>query len=125
MCRHDPPRGAARDKVAGTTSVGAAKLRETVRGMERRLRVHPDPGVRGLMAAYDLLPRFAADLRVERALGLGQPHVLGLSWGGGLALELYRRHPAVPTSLVPGLVRHRQRRRPDRTPAAHSPAPRP
>lgn len=34
------------------------------------------------------------------ALGLGRPHVAGLSFGGGLALELYRRHPALPTSLV-------------------------
>ena len=31
-----------------------------------------------------------------RALGLERPHVLGLSFGSGLALELYRRHPAVP-----------------------------
>jgi pimeloyl-ACP methyl ester carboxylesterase len=35
-----------------------------------------------------------------RALKLGRPHVGGLSWGGGLALELYRRHPQVPCSLV-------------------------
>ena len=35
-----------------------------------------------------------------RALDLGRPHVGGLSWGGGLALELYRRHPQVPRSLV-------------------------
>lgn len=34
------------------------------------------------------------------ALGLGRPHVLGLSFGGGLALELYRRHPTVPLTLV-------------------------
>lgn len=34
------------------------------------------------------------------ALGLGRPHVLGLSFGGGLALELYRRHPTVPRTLV-------------------------
>jgi pimeloyl-ACP methyl ester carboxylesterase len=34
------------------------------------------------------------------ALGLGRPHVLGLSFGGGLALELYRRHPLIPMSLV-------------------------
>jgi pimeloyl-ACP methyl ester carboxylesterase len=34
------------------------------------------------------------------ALELGRPHVGGLSWGGGLALELYRRHPQVPRSLV-------------------------
>jgi pimeloyl-ACP methyl ester carboxylesterase len=30
----------------------------------------------------------------------GRPHVGGLSRGGGLALELYRRHPQVPRSLV-------------------------
>src|SRR5919201_7008864 len=35
-----------------------------------------------------------------RALGLARPHVVGLSFGGGLALELYRRHPAIPRSLV-------------------------
>jgi pimeloyl-ACP methyl ester carboxylesterase len=34
------------------------------------------------------------------ALGLGQPHVAGLSLGGGLALELHRRHPTIPMSLV-------------------------
>lgn len=34
------------------------------------------------------------------ALGLGRPHVAGLSFGGGLALELYRRHPTVPRTLV-------------------------
>jgi len=34
------------------------------------------------------------------ALELGRPHVVGLSFGGGLALELYRRHPEIPTTLV-------------------------
>jgi pimeloyl-ACP methyl ester carboxylesterase len=34
------------------------------------------------------------------ALELGRPHIAGLSFGGGLALELYRRHPALPRSLV-------------------------
>jgi pimeloyl-ACP methyl ester carboxylesterase len=34
------------------------------------------------------------------ALGLGRPHVLGLSFGGALALELYRRHPTIPMTLV-------------------------
>jgi pimeloyl-ACP methyl ester carboxylesterase len=34
------------------------------------------------------------------ALGLGRPHVGGLSWGGGLALELYRRHPGVVRTLI-------------------------
>ena len=33
-------------------------------------------------------------------LGLERPHVLGHSFGGGLALELYRRHADVPASLV-------------------------
>src|SRR3990170_2660712 len=35
-----------------------------------------------------------------RALGLERPHVLGLSWGSTLALELYRRHPDLPRTLV-------------------------
>jgi pimeloyl-ACP methyl ester carboxylesterase len=33
-------------------------------------------------------------------LGLPRPHVLGLSWGGGLALALYQRSPALPRMLV-------------------------
>lgn len=34
------------------------------------------------------------------ALGFERAHVLGLSFGGGLALELYRRHPELAESLV-------------------------
>lgn len=33
-------------------------------------------------------------------LELGRPHVLGLSFGGGLALELFSRHPTLPLTLV-------------------------
>jgi pimeloyl-ACP methyl ester carboxylesterase len=33
-------------------------------------------------------------------LGLDRPHVLGLSWGFTLALELYRRRPSIPRTLV-------------------------
>ena len=33
-------------------------------------------------------------------LGLGRPHVAGVSFGGALALELFRRHPTLPMSLV-------------------------
>jgi pimeloyl-ACP methyl ester carboxylesterase len=33
-------------------------------------------------------------------LGLGRPHVAGLSFGGALALALYRRHPAIPATLI-------------------------
>jgi pimeloyl-ACP methyl ester carboxylesterase len=34
------------------------------------------------------------------AVGVERPHVLGLSWGSSLALELCRRHPDVPSSLI-------------------------
>jgi pimeloyl-ACP methyl ester carboxylesterase len=34
------------------------------------------------------------------ALELGPAHVAGLSFGGGLALELYRRHPRLVRSLI-------------------------
>lgn len=33
-------------------------------------------------------------------IGLERPHVLGLSFGSGLALELYHRHPAIPRTLL-------------------------
>ncbi len=33
-------------------------------------------------------------------LGLDRPHVAGLSFGGALALELFRRHPAIPRTLI-------------------------
>lgn len=34
------------------------------------------------------------------ALGLKQPHLLGLSFGSGLALELYQWHPTIPRTLI-------------------------
>jgi pimeloyl-ACP methyl ester carboxylesterase len=47
------------------------------------------------MAGYaDCLAGF-----VDR-LGLGRPHLAGVSFGGALALALHRRHPAVPRTLV-------------------------
>lgn len=47
------------------------------------------------------LPEYADSLAgFIDATGLGRPHVLGHSFGGGLALELYRRHPEIPRSLV-------------------------
>jgi pimeloyl-ACP methyl ester carboxylesterase len=33
-------------------------------------------------------------------LGLENPHVAGLSFGGALALALYRRHPGIPRTLI-------------------------
>jgi pimeloyl-ACP methyl ester carboxylesterase len=34
------------------------------------------------------------------ALALGPAHVAGLSWGGTVALELYRRHPGLVATLI-------------------------
>lgn len=47
------------------------------------------------------LPDYADCLtRFVDALELGRPHLVGLSFGGGLALEVYRRHPTVPRTLT-------------------------
>lgn len=47
------------------------------------------------------LPDFADALAGWlRAVGAEHPHVLGLSWGSAVALEFYRRHSALPTSLI-------------------------
>jgi pimeloyl-ACP methyl ester carboxylesterase len=51
----------------------------------------PDYGLHGYA---DCLAAFIG------AVGLEHPHVLGLSFGSGLALELFRRHPTLPRSLV-------------------------
>lgn len=47
------------------------------------------------------LPDFADCLAAFiKGIGLVKPHVLGLSFGAGLALELYRRYPDMPSSLI-------------------------
>ena len=47
------------------------------------------------------MPHYADCLAgLVRVLSLDRPHVVGLSFGATLALELYRRHPSVPRSLV-------------------------
>jgi pimeloyl-ACP methyl ester carboxylesterase len=47
------------------------------------------------------LPDYADVLNaLMHALDLVRPHVLGHSWGSGLALELCRRHPGTVASLV-------------------------
>ena len=35
-----------------------------------------------------------------RSLELGRAHVVGLSWGGSVAIELYHRHPEAAASLI-------------------------
>lgn len=37
---------------------------------------------------------------LSETLDLGPAHVAGLSWGGTVALELYRRHPALVATLI-------------------------
>ncbi|HVF07569.1 MAG TPA: alpha/beta hydrolase [Actinomycetota bacterium] len=47
------------------------------------------------------MPDYAARLaRFIGTLGLDRPHVLGLSWGSTLALELYRHRPDLPRTLT-------------------------
>jgi pimeloyl-ACP methyl ester carboxylesterase len=48
----------------------------------------------GVADYADCLARFVD------GLGLEKPHVCGLSFGGALALELYRRHSAIPMTLI-------------------------
>jgi pimeloyl-ACP methyl ester carboxylesterase len=52
------------------------------------------PETLGMSGYADLVAGFVDQL------GLGRPHVAGLSFGGALALAYYRRHPAAPRSLV-------------------------
>lgn len=47
------------------------------------------------------LPDFADCLAVFiEEIGLVKPHILGLSFGAGLALEFYHRYPTIPRSLI-------------------------
>ena len=47
------------------------------------------------------LPDFADCLAAFiEEIGLVKPHILGLSFGAGLALEFYHRYPAIPRSLI-------------------------
>lgn len=52
------------------------------------------PASVGLAGYADCLAGFI------KRLGLEQPRMAGLSFGGILALEFYRRHPAIPATLV-------------------------
>jgi pimeloyl-ACP methyl ester carboxylesterase len=54
-----------------------------------------DPDERFRLPGYaDVLASYVDALELER------PHVVGLSFGAGLALELYRRHARLPATLV-------------------------
>jgi pimeloyl-ACP methyl ester carboxylesterase len=52
------------------------------------------PETFGIAGYADCLAKFIGELDLER------PHVAGLSFGGALALEFCRRHPALPRTLI-------------------------
>jgi pimeloyl-ACP methyl ester carboxylesterase len=52
------------------------------------------PEVFGIDGYADCLAAFI------EVLGLEQPHIVGLSFGGAIALALFRRHRSIPASLV-------------------------
>ena len=52
------------------------------------------PDLFGMVGYADCLARFIARLE------LGNPHLVGLSFGGALAIEFCRRHPDVPLTLT-------------------------
>ena len=51
-------------------------------------------------AGYRLADYADAVAMLIEALGLDRPHLLGLSFGGGLAIEVCHRHPDLVRSLV-------------------------
>ena len=58
------------------------------------------------------MPEYADCLAgLVETLRLEKPHLLGHSYGGALALEVYRRHPTLPATLIlAGGSRNRQAR---------------
>lgn len=61
----------------------------------------PGAGKSSDIPAWFRLPDYADCVAVfVRALGLARPHLVGLSFGGALALEVFRRHPTIPRTLV-------------------------
>jgi pimeloyl-ACP methyl ester carboxylesterase len=91
--------------IHGFVADGAATWRDQLEGLsDAYTLVAPDlPGSGGssrppdswrVPEIADLLAEFAA------ASGIGRAHVIGLSFGGTLALELFRRHSGLVRSLV-------------------------
>lgn len=61
----------------------------------------PGFGGSSRVAEHWRMPEFADALAAWLSdMGIERPHILGLSWGSSIALELYRRHPDVPASLI-------------------------
>jgi pimeloyl-ACP methyl ester carboxylesterase len=62
-----------------------------------------EPGAGGssdLPAGFGLADYAGCLAALIEMLGLGPAHVAGLSWGGTVVLELYRRHPELVATLI-------------------------
>lgn len=98
--------GEGRPLVLLHGALGSSRLwRRQLEGLAGGFRVlaWDAPGCGGSSDPPDSwrMPEYADCLAAWlEAVGAERPHVLGLSWGSTLALELYRRHPQVPASLV-------------------------
>ena len=89
----------------GYVGDGLATWRPQIEGLSDELTViawdapgagrSSDPPDQFGMAGYADCLRTVID-----RLGLDRPHVAGLSFGGALAIEFSRRHPAIPRSLI-------------------------
>ena len=61
----------------------------------------PGSGTSSEPPGWFRLPDYADCLaRFVRALGLARPHLVGLSFGGAMVIELFRRYPSIPRTLV-------------------------
>jgi len=69
-------------------------VNDLVRRMEFGMRGNVPRQATGMAGYADYLAGFITELGLER------PHVAGLSFGGALAIELARRHPTIPRTLI-------------------------
>jgi pimeloyl-ACP methyl ester carboxylesterase len=88
--------GAADDARAWTPQLEALADEFTVVAWDE-----PGAGGSSDVPADFTLPDYADCLAaLIEALALGPPHVAGLSWGGAVVQELYRRHPGLAATLI-------------------------
>jgi len=88
--------GAAEDGRVWQPQLGALAEEFTVVAWD-------EPGAGGscdVPAGFGLADYADCLAAVVEALALGPAHVAGLSWGGTVVLELYRRHPGLVGSLI-------------------------
>ncbi|MDQ1275941.1 MAG: hypothetical protein QG610_1516 [Euryarchaeota archaeon] len=62
--------------------------------------MHPDVAARQIHPRHSVCRILQTLAAFIEEIGLVKPHVLGLSFGAGLALEFYHRCPNMPRSLI-------------------------